>query len=554
MLATLRIQNYALIDTVEIDFQQGFNVLTGETGAGKSILIGALNLVLGARSTSDVLRTGADKAQVDAIFLLKTPKKRLKALLKEHDIVLDGDELHLSRTVSKDGRSKGYINGAMVPIAVLSDIGDELVDVHGQHDHQSLLRADRQLDLLDAFGGTEAAAQALRAQVESYRELERRIDALEKDDRDRTRQMEFLRFEVNEIDDAGLEPDEDETLRTRINLITHAETIFETAQHAYTLLYEQEDTAVIDMLAAVARDLDELAGIDEQFAPLAAQLVEAQACIDGIASELRGHTARLEFDPQELNELNRRSTQIGALRRKYGATVADILAYRNKAAAELDGYENRDEQLAALKREGEVLLQAITEAGAKLTTARQKAGKKLEKEVTASLQDLGMKGARFEARVEVAPLSHSGFDRAAFQLAANQGEAMKPLKQVASGGEMSRIMLAIKTVLAGADTIPTLIFDEVDTGVGGDVARKVAQKIQSIAATHQVLCITHLAQIAAVGDLHFTVAKASGNGRTRTEVSAIEAEAREKEIARLLDGSVSGVSLEHARALLAGKT
>ncbi len=441
----------------------------------------------------------------------------------------------------------------MVPIAVLSDIGDELVDVHGQHDHQSLLRADRQLDLLDAFGGTEAAAQALRGQVETYREIERRIEALESDDRDRTRQMEFLRFEVSEIDDAGLEPGEDETLKARINLITNSETIFETAQRAYALLYEEDEVAVIDRLASVGRDLDELAAIDERFAPLAAQLVEAQAAVDSIASELRVYTSEIEFDPQELNELNRRSTLIGALRRKYGATVADVLAYREKAWAELSGYENRDEQLVNLKRESTALLTTITEAGTKLSAARQKAGKKLEKEVTASVQELGMKGARFEARLEAVPLHLAGFDRATFQLAANQGESMKPLKQVASGGEMSRIMLAIKTVLAGADTIPTLIFDEVDAGVGGDVARKVAQKLQSIASSHQVLCVTHLAQIAAVGDVHFTVAKASGNGRTRTDVTAIEAESREKEIARLLDGSVSSVSLEHARALLTGK-
>ena len=355
-----------------------------------------------------------------------------------------------------------------------------------------------------------------------------------------------------QIDEAALERGEDETLKSRINMITNAETIFETAQRAYTLLYDEDDIAVIDRLSSAARDLDELANIDERFAPLATQLAEVQAAIDNISSELRVYTSEMEYDPQELDELNRRSTLIGTLRRKYGATVAEVLAYREKAWTELSSYENRDEQLVTLKREASALLEKITEAGTKLTAARQKAGKKLEKEVTAAIQELGMKGARFEARIESVSLSLAGFDRATFQLAANQGESMKPLKQVASGGEMSRIMLAIKTVLAGADTIPTLIFDEVDAGVGGDVARKVAQKLQSIASSHQVLCVTHLAQIAAVGDVHFTVAKASGNGRTRTDVTAIEAESREKEIARLLDGSVSSVSLEHARALLSG--
>lgn len=550
MLATLRVQNYALIDTVEIDFQPGFNVLTGETGAGKSILIGALNLVLGARSTGDVLRAGADKAQIDAIFLIEKPGKRLKALLEALELTLDGQELHLARTISKDGRSKGYVNGAMVPISALSDIGDELVDVHGQHEHQSLLKSDRQLELLDAFGGTEEAAAAMRGQVEAYRELERRIEGLESDDRDRTRQMEFLRFEVNEIDEAALEPGEDEALKARINLITNAETIYETASRAYARLYDQEEGPAIDQVAGAGHDLDELAEIDERFQPLATQLSEAQTALEAIATELRGYTEELEFDPEELNELNRRNSLLGALKRKYGKTVEDILAYRDKASAELDGYENRDEQLASLKREAAVALAQIAEDGKKLTAARQKAAGKIEKEVTRALQDLGMKGARFEARLEAVPLQLSGFDRAAFQLAANPGEAMKPLKQVASGGEISRIMLAIKTVLAKADTIPSLIFDEVDAGIGGDVARMVARKLRAIAASHQVLSITHLAQIAAVGDAHFTVAKGNANGRTKTSVSPIAGEPREREIARLLDGSVSKVSLEHARELL----
>jgi len=537
---------------VEVDFQPGFNVLTGETGAGKSILIGALNLVLGARSTGDVLRQGTDKAQIDAIFLLPRLSRRLKDLLKAHDLTLDGPELHLSRVITKDSRSKGYVNGAMVPISVLSDIGDELVDVHGQHDHQSLLKSDRQLELLDAYAGTEDDVSSLRGQVESYRALMERIEVLANDDRDRTRQMEFLRFEVTEIDEAHLEPGEGEALKARINLITNSETIFQAAQRAYTTLYEQEDGAVVDLLGLANRELDELAEIDERFTPLAAQLTEAQAAIEAIASELRGYTEELEFDPEELNELNRRNALIGALKRKYGGSVEEILAYRDKAAAELDSYENRDEQLAALKKEAAALRTAIESAGKLLTAARQKAARKIEKEVTAALQDLGMKGAQFEAFLQPVDMSLSGFDRANFQLAANKGESMKPLKQVASGGEISRIMLAIKTVLAKADTIPSLIFDEVDAGIGGDVARKVAQKLRAIASSHQVLSITHLAQIAAVGDAHFTVAKASTNGRTKSQVSPISGEAREKEIARLLDGSISKVSLDHARELLSG--
>ncbi len=552
MLSTLRIQNFALIDTVEIDFQEGFNALTGETGAGKSILIGALNLALGARASSDVMRAGASKVQIDAIFHMATLGKRLKRLLQTNDIELNGAELHLSRTISSDGRSKGYVNGSMIPIAILSAIGDELVDLHGQHDHQSLLKPERQLELLDAFGGTEEAAAAMRKEVARYRVLEQKIQNLEADDRDRTRQMDFLRFEVDEIDGAGLTPGEDTELKARINLITNSETVMNTAQSIYTALYDAEEGAAIDQLTRASSDLEELANIDERFLPLAAQLTDAQAAVEAVAAEIRGYTEELDFDPQELNELNQRNSLLGDLRRKYGNTIEDVLAYRDRIAVELDGYENRDAHLATLKAEAKAAMDLLTAAGKKLSTKRTKAGKTLEKQVTSALQDLGMKGAHFSACMESCPLTSSGFDRATFQLAANQGESPKPLKSVASGGEISRIMLAIKTVLAGADTIPTLIFDEIDAGIGGDVARMVAQKMKAVAVNHQVLSVTHLAQIAAVADAHFTVAKANRQGRTHTDVTAISGPDREKEIARLLDGSISKVSLEHAQVLLQG--
>ena len=262
----------------------------------------------------------------------------------------------------------------------------------------------------------------------------------------------------------------------------------------------------------------------------------------------------MEFDPLELEELNQRNSLLGNLRRKYGQTIEEILAYRDRIAGELESYENRDEHLAAMRAEAKKQLASITEAGKKLSEKRKKAGRSLEKKVTAALQDLGMKGARFAASLEAVELTSTGFDRATFQLAANQGEALKPIKSVASGGEISRIMLAIKTVLASADTIPTLIFDEIDAGIGGDVARMVAQQMKAVADTHQVMSVTHLAQIAAVADTHFTVAKASSKGRTTTAVTMLTGDAREKEIARLLDGSISGVSLEHAQVLLAGGT
>lgn len=554
MLETLRIQNYALIDRIEVDFQPGFNVLTGETGAGKSIVVGALNLVLGARASSEVVRNGADRASIDAIFLIGTPSRRLHALLDEYGIPLEEGRLLLSRVIGADGRSRAYAGGVLSPISVLAAIGDELVDLHGQHEHQSLLKADRQLDLLDGFGGTEHAASDLASQVARLRTLEREISAMEGNERERTRQYEFLQFEVNEIDQAGFTPGEEEELKARLNLINNAETIFNLAGHAYAALYETEDGSAIDALDAAARDLDALAAIDSRFQPLAAQLAEARGEVEAIAEELRGHADRIEFDPDELEQLNARLALLSALKRKYGSSIDEMLAYRNRAAAEIDAYEQRDERLAALQQEHERLVSSATDAAQTLSKKRQSASKCLDKEVQAAMQDLGMKGARFETAFETIPLSANGVDRISFLLSANAGEKPKPLRQVASGGEISRIMLALKAVFAEADQIPALIFDEIDAGVGGTVARKVAAKLAGLAKTHQVICITHIAQIAAMACAHYRVEKQESKNRTLTQVLPIDADERVQELARLLDGSLSETSIGHARVLLEENT
>ncbi len=552
MLETLRIENYALIDEVEVEFRPGFNVLTGETGAGKSIVVGALNLVLGARAASGTVRKGAKNARVEALFRLPSPSPRLAALLDEHGIELEEGTLLLARTVSREGRSRAYAGGALTPIAVLSAIGDELVDLHGQHEHQSLLKPERQLELLDAFGHGEDAARAVSAQVAELRRLEHEIAALERDDRDRLRQMEFLRFEVNEIDAAGLVAGEEEKLETRLNRITHAERIFGLAGQACAVLYENEASSAIDAIDAGARALDELAEIDAGFRPLANELAEARGKVEAVASELRGHTQAIEFDPAELEELNQRKVELAALKRKYGGSVDEMLAYRDKAAQELANYEARDERLETWRQDAAARAGKAQKEAEKLAKKRRNAARKLDKEVCAALQGLGMKGARFESRLERIELCANGLDRVIFLIAANAGEDLKPLRQVASGGEVSRIMLALKAVFADADRIPSLIFDEIDAGVGGGVARMVAGRLGELAQSHQVVCVTHIAQIAATAGTHFTVSKTTGGKRTLTQVCAVEDAAREEELARLLDGSLSEVSLEHARALLAG--
>jgi len=550
MLETLRVQNYALIDTIEVDFSHGFNVLTGETGAGKSIIVGALNLVLGARASSEDVRSGAKKATVDAVFRLENPSRRLETLLAEHELELEDGALMLSRVVTAEGRSKAYAGGTMVALKVLAAIGDELVDLHGQHEHQSLLKTDRQLELLDAFGGLADDRRQLADQVRALRELDRQLDALQSDDRERARQIEFLKFELNEIKEANLERGEEEELRARRAQITNAEAIVTAASNAYRLLYESDGGAALDNVDAAIRELEALAEVQETSAALAQQLNEARETVSAIADEIRGYTEEVEFDPGELDRINQRLSLIRDLKRKYGEDVDAILAYGETARAEIRTFDSRDEQIAELTAKRD---EAQTDAGKRaddLSKKRHKAASKLNKAVTKALQDLGMGDARFEVAFERGELQTTGIDRVSFMLAANKGERLKPLKQVASGGEISRIMLALKATFADADDVPTLIFDEIDSGVGGAVANQVANKMAGLSESHQTICITHLPQIAAAATTHYHVSKRAVKDRSLTELKRIEDATRVEELARLLDGSVSDVSLEHARALL----
>lgn len=551
MLETLRIRNFALIDELEVDFSAGLNALTGETGAGKSILVGALNLVLGARASSEVVRNGAQRAQIEAVFRLPKPSKPLRRLLESHGFELEDDTLLLARSISSDGRSRCSVGGVLTPVSVLAEIGDELVDLHGQHEHQSLFKTDRQLRLLDAYAGLEADADALAEQVSAWRTLARDIETLSQDDRDRVRRLEFLRFEVQEIDAAGLQDGEEEEIKTRLNLINNSENIHKAASAIYEILYDAEEGAAIDGLSTAARELTELARLAPEFAVLEAQLAEARGLVEGVASEVRAYAEGLEFDPAEQEELNRRVALIGSLKRKYGGSIAEILAYRAKADAEASLLENHDARLEELRRQHEALTAQVEACAAELSQKRKASAKKLDKQVASVLKELGMKEGRFETQFEPGPVTARGCDRIEFLLAANVGEPPKPLRQVASGGEISRVMLALKSVFAGADDVPTLIFDEIDAGVGGSVARQVGGKLRALAQERQVLCITHLAQIAVQAGEHLTVRKEQDNGRTVTRVHSVADGARVEELARLLDGSLSEASLAHARTLLA---
>lgn len=551
MLEVLRIQNYALIDDVEVELTPGFNVLTGETGAGKSIVVEALNLVLGGRASSETVREGVKRAKIDAVFRIPKPPRRLSAILRDNDILVEDGELLLSRVVTAEGRSRAYVCGSVVPVSVLAAVGDELVDIHGQHEHQSLLKADRQLDLVDFFAGTEALAGEVGELVGRLRALDRAAAELESEDRERARRVEFMKHEVGEIDAANLEPGEEEEVKARRNLITNAEQIFTLASHARTVLYEGEDSTAVAALDAAMADLEELAAIDERFRPLAEQLKTARVAVEEAAEEVRQLSDGLDFDGDELERLNERLAVIGDLKRKFGASIEAVLEYRARAAAEVEAYAQRDQRLAEIQAQRQVAADQARKCAAALSQKRKAAAKKLDKLVTTALQDLGMKGGAFSTSLTETELSATGLDQIEFLLSANPGEKLKPLRQVASGGEISRIMLALKSVFAEADKIPTLIFDEIDAGVGGHIARKVAEKIRRLARSHQTVCVTHIAQIAALADSHYHVVKTTQKNRTATRVVRMEKKERIEELARLLDGSLSPVSVKHAQALLA---
>lgn len=550
MLETLHIRDYALIEDLEVEFRTGFNVLTGETGAGKSILVGALGLALGARASGDTIRAGAQKASVEVVFRLERVPASLAALLEELDIPLEDHQLILSRTLAPDGRGRALANGRIIPVVSLAAIGDELVDLHGQHEHQSLLRPECQMRLLDAYAGAEPLAAEVAALVSDIHRTAAEIQRLETDDRDRARQADFMRFELSEIDAAGLSEGEEERLRERLHLITHAETIHRLASSAYAALYEAEDLSAVDGINSALKDLEELERIDPGFKEMTKQVGEARLAVEIVASELRRFTSRMEFDPEEINTLNERLSVISNLKRKYGTDIAAILEYRNRTAAALSEYENRDARLETLRAERERLLAKAGDKAAALSTSRQSAAVKMDKQAVEVLRALDMPHARFETRLEPVELGSHGIDKVTFLLSANAGEALKPLRQVASGGEISRIMLALKAVFAGQDTVPTLVFDEIDAGIGGATARRVAEKLADLSDRHQVICITHLAQIAAPARAHFVVVKQQEKNATTTGVSEILGREREKEIARLLDGTVSEASLKHAKALL----
>jgi DNA repair protein RecN (Recombination protein N) len=552
MLRELRIRNVAVIETVAVPFEAGLNVLTGETGAGKSILVDALLLVRGARAQADVIRTDADVATVEAVFDVEA-NATVAALLDSAGLPEDGGELVIRRELTRAGRHRAFVNDSPVTVGFLERLGNQLVDVHGQHEQQRLLEPAAQLDLLDRF----ADAEALRARVgelhDRFRAAETAAAELRRSVRDAAQREDLLRFQLSELDAARLQAGEEEDLRTEQRRLQHAERLGAGLTEVAEVLRDDEGSA-LGRLARATRVLRDLGRLDPAFAVPAEALDAAGAQIDDALLAVRGLRATMVSDPGRLEAIDDRLDALTRLKRKYGDSVEAMLAFRESAAAELDRLTRHDELLAAEEARAAELRRELLAAAGQLGDVRRVAGTRLSSLVQREVRALGMERAVFEAALEPLPpeqVSARGLERVEFRFSANPGEDVRPLARIASGGELSRTMLALEVVLASADHIPTMVFDEVDAGIGGRTASALSQKLTAVAARRQVLCVTHLAPIAATAQHHVRVVKSVRAGRTRATIGVLKAEERVEEIARMLGGEPpTAAALGHARELL----
>jgi DNA repair protein RecN (Recombination protein N) len=556
LLIELAIQNFALIDGLRLELGAGLNVLTGETGAGKSIIIDAVNLVLGGRASVEVIRDPADKARIEGIFALP-PVDALKQLLDELGVEPDEDGLLiLSREVSRNGRNLCRINGQTFTLTNYRRVGQFLVDLHGQHEHQSLLNPEQHLELLDRYGG-EAIAALRRQSAGSFLELQmviREIERWQKDEQALAQRQDLLTYQVQEIAAAHLVVGEEEELTQARIILQNAETLAQRTGLAYQLTYagERQQNSAYEMLGKAVAELKAVSGLDDRLQTIGANLEAVLYQTEEIARDLRAYLDQIDPDPKRLAELEERLDLLRQLKRKYGNSLAEILEYAQEAAAELDKLVHSEAVLTDLQERRQQLAQTYAAAAEALSEERRKAAIILEAGINQELAYLGMPQARFAVHFQRRETpSALGQDMIEFLLSANPGEPLKPLARIASGGEMSRVMLAFKTVLARVDQVPTLIFDEIDTGIGGRSLEAVAARLSEVAGSHQVICVTHAAPIAGWADRHFLIEKQVEQDRTTTRTSVLLPEERIIEISRMLDGDTeSQVSRQHALELL----
>ncbi len=548
MLTDLIIKNFAIIDTLHVSFQPGLNMLTGETGAGKSIIIDAVTLILGGRASAEMIRTGEDEAVVECLFDL-AGHEDIRARLEEAGIDTD-TELLIKRVVSRSGRNRVFMNGGMATTSLLGDITPLLVNIYGQHESQTLLRPENHLHLLDGFAGIVPLRERYAGLHEEYRKTREELRLLEDNERDAARRTDLLSFQSGEIAEAALLPGEDVELGQERERLLHGEKLIRATRGAYDALYDG-DGALLGTLRAIIVEVEEAGRVDGTLAASSARLNEAYLSLEDAALSLRDYGARLEVDPVRLQEVDDRLDLIHRLKRKYAPTIEEILIFKEQVDAELDTLAHREERHDELQEKLQRLELALREEGRELTRQRREASKRLNVAMETELHELAMKNAKFDVVFTVHDEPRAtGMERVEFLFSPNPGEAPKPLARIASGGELSRLMLAMKQIHPESD-VPTLIFDEVDTGIGGAVSAMVGKKLGRVSRNQQVLCITHHPQVAAFADHHFKVTKDAQSGRTRTALVLLSDDQRIQEIARMLGGTkITEKTLEHAREMM----
>lgn len=555
MLEELRVRNYALIDELDLAFHPGLNVLSGETGAGKSILIGALGILLGGKADGQAVRTGTDEAEVSG-RLYVGDNRDVAAWLEEREIVPEEGGLLLRRTVKSSGRGSISIQSRPVTKQELAELTALLFDIHGQHEHQSLLQPDRQRALLDRFSGLEEETEALKERFALLKAKRKELEEQSQDEGRMEQELDLLRFAVNEIEQAALKPGEEETLQDEKQMLGQGEKIFEHLEELERNLWG--GGGAVEGLRGAMKPLGELGSLSTELADLSRRFDSAFYEIEDVAESLKAYRDGVDFSPQRLEACESRLAEIRRLEKKYGPTITSVLGYREEALARIEGIENRDTRLEELRGEISRLEQELLSRAAAISTRRKQGGAELGKRIQEQIRPLGMPKARFHVAVEPRLGGNGkpvcgpyGTDRIEFLIEPNPGEGLKSLRSIASGGEVSRIMLAVKSVLAETDSIDTLVFDEIDAGIGGEVALAVGEHLQSLGACKQILCITHLASIAARADNHVKVEKALSEERARTAVYPLDSEARRRELARMLSGDSRGeLSLQHADELI----
>lgn len=565
MLLELRIRNFAIIDSLSLEFNHGLVVMTGETGAGKSIIMGALDMLLGQRVDMSTLRSGSDYASVEAVFQIPPQVKESITALLEKEALMDDDQfLTLTRELRRDKRNIARVNGHRTNVSVLVELGEHLVDIHGQSEHLSLMRVNQHLGLLDRFAGNEDLLDTYQETYRELMEIRGTLARLRKSDLEAARRQELLEYQVDEIQAANLDPDEEAELNEQRNRLVNAEKLATLSRDALTLLEEAppDQPTVIELFGEIVENMEDLSEIDGSMQPLYQQVDEIFQGLSEIGRSLRVYLDSLEFDPGELNQVMDRVELIRELKKKYGETIQEILTYQEKAQSELNEITDRSKKIEEFERKETILLGTLAHQGKALSDARHRGAETLTGRLESQLDDLKMAGARFQVDFKIqedpqgipyqdkqVAFFADGLEKVEFLIETNPGEGLKPLVKVASGGETARLMLAIKQVLAEADQIATLVFDEIDQGIGGRIGTVVGEKLFRLAQQHQVFCITHLPQLAGFGQQHFQVSKTLLDGRSVIDVNEISGKDRLRELATML-GGMSETTLESARELL----